>query len=74
MQKYSEASKRATIKYQTEKLDTIIVRYQLGFKETVTKHASLTGESMTAFIRRAIEETMERDKKRIAELMKESRK
>lgn len=73
---YSEAHKRATIKYQVEKMDNITIRYakSLGVKEMVQKHAKLTGESMSAFILRACLETMERDKAQIAKMMKESRK
>lgn len=71
---YSEASKRATMKYQKENLEQILLRYPKGTKKIIQDHCKLVGESMVSFMLRAATETMERDKKRIAELMKESRK
>ena len=71
---YSEARKRATLKYQKENLECVSLRYPKGTRQEIQDHAALVGESMSAFILRAIRETMDRDKKRIAELMKEDRK
>lgn len=71
---YSEAQKRATIKYQKENLEILPVKYPKGVKAEIQSHAKLTGESMAAFVLRACRETMERDKAQIAQMMKESRK
>lgn len=56
----SEARKRANDKY-IEKLDEIKVRVPKGRKAEVQAHAEQQGESLNAFIVRAIDETIERD-------------
>lgn len=71
---YSEASKRATIKYISNNRDKITLMVPKGERERIYDHAELMGESGTAFIRRAIEETIERDRKDIAERNKAERK
>ena len=58
--KVSEAQRKATDKY-LEKFDEMRVRVPKGRKETVKAHAEAQGESLNAFINRAITETMERD-------------
>ena len=58
--KVSEAQRKATDKY-LEKFDEMRVRVPKGRKETVKTHAEAQGESLNAFINRAINETMERD-------------
>ena len=45
-----------------EKLDRVNLTMPKGQKEAVKSHAESRGESMNAFINRAITETMERDK------------
>ena len=57
----SEAQKRATIKWQKEKTDEVRVRVPKGERAVIQAHANQQGESTTAFIKRAIKETMERD-------------
>lgn len=59
---YTEAQKRATMKYQKANLDAITLRFQKGYKEKLQAHLELTGEKQIEFIRRAIKETIERDK------------
>ena len=44
-----------------EKLDRVNLTMPKGHKETVKDHAEAQGESLNAFINRAISETMERD-------------
>lgn len=44
-----------------EKLDRVNLTMPKGQKEAVKSHAESRGESMNAFINRAITETMERD-------------
>lgn len=57
----SEAQKKASIKY-LEKLDEIRIRMPKGQKDVIKAHAEARGESVNAFVGRAIEETMQRDK------------
>lgn len=61
---YSESQKRATMKYMRENLDIIQFRVQKGQKEKIREHAETQGETLTAFIVRAIAETTERDNKK----------
>lgn len=57
----TNAQKKATAKY-LEKLDELKVRMPKGKKEIIQAHAEAVGASVNAFINRAIDETMERDK------------
>lgn len=59
--KVSEAQRKATDKY-LEKFDEMRVRVPKGQKDAVKAHAEAQGESLNAFINRAVTETMERDK------------
>ena len=56
----SEAQRRATNKY-LEKFDEMRVRVPMGQKDVVKAHAEAQGESLNAFISRAIIETIQRD-------------
>lgn len=47
-----------------EKLDRINLTVPKGRKDELKAHAATQGESVNAFINRAIEETIERDKAR----------
>lgn len=58
----SEALKRAIKKYDQEKVDRIPLRVPKGKKELIQSHAADCGESVNAFLNRAIDETIERDK------------
>jgi len=58
----SKAQQKAVTKYMKENYDEFKVRTPKGKKEQVQEHTADTGESMNAFINRAINETMERDK------------
>lgn len=42
-------------------LDEFKVRLPKGYKEKIKKHAEAHGESMNAFFKRAIDETINRD-------------
>ena len=59
----SEALKRAIKKYDQEKVDRIPLRVPKGKKEIIQAHATKCGESINAFLNRAVDETMERDTK-----------
>ena len=57
----SEALKRASQKYDKEKIDRIPMRVPKGRKTIIQEHAAAQGESVNAFLNRAVEETIERD-------------
>jgi|LSQX01.2.fsa_nt_gb predicted HicB family RNase H-like nuclease len=59
----SDAQKRATAKYQKERVQEIKFRVPMGQKQIIQAHAKRTGESVNAFIYRAVREAMERDNK-----------
>ena len=58
-----EQNKKSAQKYLA-KLDSITIRMpkETGLKDAIQQHAESKGESVNAFILRAIEETMRRDK------------
>lgn len=58
---YTEAAKKATYKQRTEKLDRMEIYVPKGEKETIKEHVKKTGESVSAFVYRAIKEAMEKD-------------
>lgn len=60
--KYTESQKNATYKY-LQGLDRIEVKLPKGSRERIKAHAEKMGESVTGFISRAINETMENDTK-----------
>lgn len=57
---YNEASKAATNKYRA-KFSMLQIRVQQEERDRIAEQAASRGESMTAFIKRAVQETMERD-------------
>ena len=57
----SKANQKAVAKYMKNNYDEIKVRVKKGKKETITEHATKSGESVNAFINRAIDETIQRD-------------
>ena len=59
----SDALKRAIKKYDQEKIDRIPMRVPKGKKEVIQEHAAARGESINAFLNRAVDETMARDNK-----------
>lgn len=58
----SKAQQKAVSKYMKENYDELKVRLPKGQKNTIQAHAQAQGESLNAFINRAITETMERDR------------
>ena len=58
----TEAQKRASQKWQKDKVDDLRIRVEKGQREIIRNHAKTQGESLNAFVNRAIMETMERDK------------
>lgn len=59
--KISKAQQKAVQKYVKNNYDRIVLTLPKGKRDSIKKHAAEQGESMNAFINRAIDETMERD-------------
>ena len=57
---YDERSKKSIDAYRS-KFVFIQIRVSQDTRERISKHANNNGESVNAFINRAIDETMERD-------------
>lgn len=57
----SNAMKRAVKKYNQEKIDRVPMRVSKGKKAILQEHAAKHGESLNAFLNRAVDETMARD-------------
>lgn len=57
-----DSQKRAVAKYNAANYDRVELRLEKGRKEAVKAHAKAQGESLNAFINRAIIYTMEQDK------------
>lgn len=56
-----KASTKAQNKYIAKVYDRINLTVPKGKKDSIQAHATQTGESVNAFINRAIDEAMERD-------------
>lgn len=57
----SKAQQKAVSKYMKENYDVYQIRMPKGKKATIQAHAAARGESINAFIGRAIDHEMERD-------------
>ncbi len=57
----SKAQQKAVHKYVRENYDRQEITFSKGKKAIIKAHAEARGESVNAFINRAIDETMERD-------------
>ena len=57
----TDAMDRAIKKYEQEKVDRVMLRVPKGTKERIQEHAAQKGESVNAFINRAITETIDRE-------------
>lgn len=60
--KRTEAVDKAIRKYESEKIDKILVRVPKGKKAVIQDYAAAHGESVNGFINRAVDEAMARDK------------
>ena len=61
MAKYSEARKTANKNWDSKNLDRLSVAMPKGSKDALKAHAESTGESVNAFINRAIMEVTDMD-------------
>ena len=57
----SKAQQKAVAKYMRENYDMYQIRMPKGKKDAIRAHAESRGESLNAFINRAVDETMERE-------------
>lgn len=57
----SKAQQASVNKYVKANYDRINVTFPKGRKETIQAHAMARGESVNAFINRAVDEAIERD-------------
>lgn len=60
-QKYTEARRDGNRKWDAANLDRVSIAMPKGRKDIIKAHAESKGESLNAFINRAIDETMERE-------------
>ncbi len=56
------AQTRAKNKYNAKAYDRVALQVKKGRKDIIKQHAEQHGESLNGFIKRAIDETMERDR------------
>ncbi len=61
-QKYTEAKKKGNRKWDAANLDRLSLAVPKGRKAEIQAHAQGMGETVNGFLKRAIEETIERDK------------
>jgi hypothetical protein len=59
--KISEKQNASVRKYKKEHYDQLNVDMPKGKKERIKAHVGKTGESIAAFVNRAVDETIERD-------------
>jgi predicted HicB family RNase H-like nuclease len=57
----SKAQQKAVAKYENKVYDKFLVRITKGKKSELQAHATVHGESLNAFVNRAIDEAVERD-------------
>lgn len=71
---YTPAQNRATQKYNKKAYEQVVIRLPKGERDKMQAHAELMGEKQAEFFRRAIAETIARDRARIREAMKNAPK
>jgi len=59
----TDAMIRASNKYEAEKVERVLFRVPKGKKELLQQHAAAQGESLSAFLNRAVDEAIARDTK-----------
>ena len=63
VQKYTEKKKESNRRWDEKNLDRISIAVSKGNREKIKAHAAAQGETVNGFIKRAIDEAMERDAK-----------
>ena len=63
VQKYTEKKKESNRRWDEKNLDRISIAVPKGNREKIKAHAVSQGETVNGFIKRAIDETMERDRR-----------
>lgn len=53
---------RASNKYEAEKVERVLFRVPKGKKKLLQQHAAAQGELLSAFLKRAVNEALKRDK------------
>lgn len=59
--KVSKAQQKAVAKYMTNNYDEIKVRVEKGKREIIKAAAEQAGESLNGYIKKAVDQRMERD-------------
>ena len=62
-QPYTEAKKKANEKWNAANLDRISIAMPKGKKDLIKNHIAGTGETMNAFVNRAIDEALKEEPK-----------
>lgn len=60
---YTESMQRAMKKYEAEKVERLTFRVPKGKKEIIQEFAAQNGESINAFLNRAVDEAIAKDLK-----------
>lgn len=63
VQKYTEKKKESNRRWDEKNLDRISIAVPKGNREKIKAHAAAQGETVNGFIKRAIDEVMERDRR-----------
>ena len=59
----SKAQQKAVRKYKENNYDRLEITVPKGKKPIIKEHSTIKGESLNSFVNRAIDETIDRDKK-----------
>lgn len=63
----SKAQQKAVNKYVKDNYDKVLLTMPKGKKDTIKEHAGTQGESVNAFINRAIDEAIQHDNEKRGE-------
>lgn len=63
VQKYTEKKKESNRRWDEKNLDRISIAVPKGNREKIKAHAAAQGETVNGFIKRAIDEAIERDRR-----------
>lgn len=57
----SKAQQKAVTKYESANYDKVLLRFEKGKRDKIKAHAEQQGESVNAFIKRAVDNQIKRD-------------